>query len=327
MFSNRRYSEKTLEVSLYLIVAAMATMLYFFAGYKLIVLVLFFLPVVLAGAYLGRHRGGILALIASLLTFAVAAIDLEAFGAGLSPLVIGFGLTLWGGTLGLTAIFVGTLSDERRVAFEELHDAHVGVVEVICQYLKSADPRLEHRTKRVVQLCELVADELRLKEKDKDELRIAAQLHGMDNIEVTARVIRRAVGTFHNAKHNDQHTFHGTDLMQSLGDVLAGALPLILGHTERLESALNSEETVTSQVTPLGACVIHAVVRFVELTHDPSTGMEDREAIKTLQADLDDQFHPTVLHALEHVLARLDAAGSEEVRLTDELRELVGAEI
>lgn len=322
MFSNRRYSETTLEVSLYLIVAVMASMLYFFAGYKMAILPLFHLPVVLGAAYLGRHRGGILALICVLLTFAVAAIDLDGFSFGMSPLIIGLSLSLWAGSMGLIAIFVGTLSDDRSTAFDELHDAYIGVVEVVCQYIKSADPHLEDRTKRVATLCGMVADELRLNERDKDELRIAAHLQGMDNIEVTARVIRRAVGDFHNGKLKEQSTFHGTDLIQSLGDVLSGALPLILGHTERLGSALDLSES-RPEGAPLGASVIHAVAKFVELTYAPSTSMSNSDAFKVLRSDLDGQFHPTALHALERVVERLDSPETKPPERPQDLCEMI----
>ena len=40
-------------------------------------------------------------------------------------------LAIWSGVLGLASILTGTLSDERTAKITELHDAYVGVVEVL----------------------------------------------------------------------------------------------------------------------------------------------------------------------------------------------------
>ena len=75
----------------------------------------------------------------------VIALNLGGVSAYTSPLVIALALTIWGAVMGINAILVGTLSDDKMQKIEELHDAYVGVVEVLVQYLNSADPKLKDR--------------------------------------------------------------------------------------------------------------------------------------------------------------------------------------
>ena len=56
-------SDRLLETMLVLITASLACVMYFMADMKIVVLNLFFLPVVLAGFFMGRYRAGVLALL------------------------------------------------------------------------------------------------------------------------------------------------------------------------------------------------------------------------------------------------------------------------
>ena len=71
-----------------------------------------------------------------------------------------------------------------------------------------------------------VARQMRLSEREIDDIRVAALLQDIDNIEVTARVIHRAVDDLQNSRALESNTFHGGDLIQSLGGALTSALPL-----------------------------------------------------------------------------------------------------
>ena len=66
--------------------------------------------------------------------------------------------------------------------------------EVLSRYLKSADPAMKDRSKRVSELSQEVARHMRLSDREVDDVRIASLLQDIDNIEITAKVIHRAVG-------------------------------------------------------------------------------------------------------------------------------------
>ncbi len=312
MFAEKTQSKRITEASLIVICGALTTMLYLVDGYKMVVLNMFYLPVVLAAFYLGRHRAAILAFFSVMLATVVAASDLGSFSGENSHLVIGVSLIVWAAVMGLNALFVGTLSDERGRKIEELHDAYLGVVEVLAQYLKSADPRMNDKSKRIAVLSQEVARRMRLSEREVDDIRVAALLQDIDNIEVTAKVIRRAVGDLQTASGSDEHTFHGGDLVQSLGSVLASSLPLIVSRGHSMEFSL--EDECPRRDEHIGAAIIHVVRQFDALTcsRDP---LEPSAAIAALQTEVDGQYHPGVLSVLSQIADRPESSAND--RLTE----------
>ena len=147
----RKKSEQQLclEIILILICLALCGLLYRVGPYRTVVLNLFYLPVVLAAFFLGRYRAGILALFCVISAAVITALDLNSLAAFTSPLAVGLALTIWGAVMGINALLVGTLSDESAGKIKELHDAYVGVVEVLARYLNSSDPKVCDHTAKV----------------------------------------------------------------------------------------------------------------------------------------------------------------------------------
>jgi hypothetical protein len=290
------HQERTLESMLVLVTAAISCLLYHTEAMKIIVLNLFYLPIVLAGFFLGRYRAGVLALLAVVTATIVICMDFTGFGTMNSPVAIALSVTLWGSVLGLTALLVGTLCDDRDARRVEAHEAQVGVIEVLSRYLQSANPVLESRAKRVASLSEQVAKKMRLSPKEIDDIRVAALLMDMENIEITARVIKKAVGALEDDSQR-QRTFHGTELVQSLGTVLTGAFPLLLNTSE--ESAAAEGHAV-----PFGARIIRTVRAYEAMEADPwQHGDKSPESfIDELQSGIEAEHHPAVLHALRLVV-------------------------
>ena len=133
MFIERIQSKRITEASLIVVCGALTFLLYIVVGHKLIVLNLFYLPIVLSAFYLGRHRAGLLAFFSVLLATMVAAGNLSSFMGEPSNLMIGVSLIVWAFVMGLNALFVGTLSDDWRGKIDELHDAYICVGEVLAQ--------------------------------------------------------------------------------------------------------------------------------------------------------------------------------------------------
>ena len=109
--------------------------------------------------------------------------------------MIGLALTIWAAVLALTAILVGTLSDERSEKIVELHGAYVGVVEVLSRYLNDADPKLNERSALGSELAQEVAARMKLSGREIDDIRVATLLQDMESFEVTAKVIQKAIGS------------------------------------------------------------------------------------------------------------------------------------
>lgn len=294
--------EHLLEIALVIVTLGLSCLMWQLTGYKLVVLNMFFLPVVLAGFFLGRYRAGVLASFAVISASIVTALNLGDFASLSSPLIIGLTVTLWAAVLGLVALLVGTLSDERSRTVRDLHEAHVGVVEVLARYLQSAHPKLKDRSKRIAELSESVARELKMPIRDCDDIRVAALLFDMENIEITARVIRKAVGDLETQQ--EQHSFHGSDLANSLGVVLSSAFPLLMSQSEG--EPLGKHPVLAA--VPLGAHIIRAVRAYDSYVHDVKWGQNDasarQDAVSELRRDIEADYPGHVVDALERVVSR-----------------------
>jgi len=321
---------RALEIMLILVCIGLTCLLYVMQGYKMVILDLFFLPIVLAGFFLGRYHAGILALFCVISASCVAALRLADLAPPSSPLVIALAVTVWAAVLGLTALLIGTLSDDRTRKVKELHDAYVGVVEVLTQYLQNADPHAKTRSIRVAELSQQVAMAMKLTPREIDDVRVAALLYDVGNIEITTRVIRRAVGTIEDESAEKQaSTFQGTDLMLSLGSVLSGAVPLLLNQEAGVPESGIRDQAKSAFEVPAGAQIIRATRAYCTLA-DSALGiarLAPTEIVRQLRDDCEADFNQNVLRALEQVALKTDSeprvaarrAPAEPVEIPEEM--------
>lgn len=294
------------ELMLIIVAIGLTYMFYRMGGFKMVALNLFFLPIVLSGYYLGRTSAGVLAVLCALAVMIVTTFDTSGFAAYNSPLTVGLALTVWAAVLGLTAILVGTLCDERAKQAQELHVAYVGVVEVLSKYLQSGDPKNKARSTRIAEMCQTVGEEMRLSRKQVDDIRVGALLYSLGNVEITTKLITKAVNTLESTPHTgDRHTFLGTDLAHSLGSVLQDAVPLLMNQDDGVSDSMSGvrEHQGDAGEVPLGARVIRAVRAFDALTVD-AFGEEARpveEVLQELRKERSDEFGMDVLDAVERV--------------------------
>ena len=296
---------RVLEFCLIIVTVGLTALLYQFQGHKMVVLNLFFLPIVLTGFYLGRYRAGILALFCVIAASIIAMLDLEGLASFTSPLVMTLSIAVWGSVLGMTALLVGTLSDERTRTMDELHEAYVGVVEVLSQYLQGGHPRLKARSIRIAELSQRVAEQMKLSSKQVDDTRVAALLYDMGDIEITAKVIRRAMGTLEEESTGlSQHTFQGRDFVMSLGPVISGAMPLLLGCDGLTAEVELPSKGKSSQEPPLGARIIRAVRDYNALVQGETgrSQLSPQDAVEEMLQDTSAEYDANVLSALQQVI-------------------------
>jgi hypothetical protein len=269
-------------------------------GYKITVLNLFYLPIVLCGFCLGRYTTGVLAVFCVMTTSLVCALQLNEFSTYTSPLAVGLTVTIWGANLCLTALLVGTLSDERTTQAKELHEAYVGVVEVLAKYLQGGNSHLNDCTNRVVRLSQLIALEMKLSSRTIDDIRVAALMQGFSNIEITTKVISRAVHSLEGRNNAGAFSFHGTDLVQSLGGVLHGAIPILVNQDHVLLAELQQRSPTD---VPIGAQILRVAQAYDALTIGRAgDNLTPQEAIQELRANKAAAYDLDVLDVLERVV-------------------------
>jgi hypothetical protein len=306
----------TLEIFLIVVTLGTAVLFAQMGEYKGVVLNLFYLPIILSGYFLGRTSAGVLALLCVLTVTIATTVVSSGFGAFDTPLMVGLMLTIWGAVLGLAAILVGTLCDQRANTVRELHRAYVGVVEVLSKYLQGGNPRIKARSVRVAELSQMVAEELHLTAKQVDDIRVAALLHDLGNVEITTQVISKAFDTLE--VDMPRHTFLGTELVHSLASVLDGALPLLAGQDEAVQDYLTRGAQVKDQSNPIGAQIIRVVRAHDDLVAAVASGTQDTpaSAVRRLRSDPRSGYDVAVLDALERVVHKSTATQRPEPAYT-----------
>ncbi|HUU81865.1 MAG TPA: HD domain-containing phosphohydrolase [Phycisphaerae bacterium] len=306
------------EIMLIVLVLGMTMLFAMMGQHGLLALNLFFLPVLLCGYFLGRGSAGVMALLSVLAVTIAATWFLPRFGAYDTPVMVGLALTIWAAVLGLAAILMGTLCDERHRTVNELHRAYVGVVEVLFKYLQSSNPQTKARSIRVSELCQRVAMELKLPRKQIDDIRVAALLRDLESVEVTTQLISKAVNTLErDADKTNKHTFLGTDLVHSLGSVLEGALPLIASQNDDLRECLAKHNESHGDDVMIGAKIISVVRAYDALTNSDSGGLpaSPYEALRDLGGE-DSGHEQAVVDALACVVPKpMDAKVLEPVHV------------
>lgn len=288
------------EWMLIFVVIAMAFMIVKMGTFSIVVLNLFYLPIVLSAYYLGRTYSGTLAFFSVVAVTIAVAINSTGFAAYNAPIMIGLVITVWGAVLGLTSLMVGTLSDERAKRLDELHEAYVGVVDVLATYLQSADPQHKARSIRVAELSQKIAAGMKLSPSEVDDVRVAALLHDMGNLEVTTKLISRAVNTLQKEEqHPSMHTFLGSDLVNSLGGVMQGAVPLVVAQNDDLREAILSAEQ-GAMTMPTGARIIRTVRTYDGMTSGLRS-MKPAEAVNQLKSQ-PATHPPEIVDMLEKVI-------------------------
>jgi K+-sensing histidine kinase KdpD len=263
MRSLDRRAERTLEILLVLITLALACVLYAIERSQAVVLNLFFLPVVLAAFFLGTYRAGVLALFAVIAASSVIMCDLAGFSFVQSPVSIALSMIVWGAVLGLTAILVGTLSEERTQRSAAADEAQLGLIEVLAGCLRGGE--VQARSRRLQRLAGEVARRMQLDPADMDALRRAAVLQELE------------------------HAMHHH--------------PLVRDAVQRLQARLPEAAGEGSSQTSRARGILHAVRQYLDLQLDRSDCLTPDEALTRLRDELPQgELDPGVLFVLEEAV-------------------------
>jgi hypothetical protein len=145
------------ETTLLLIILFGVIAIAFLVHYKFAFLNFFFLPVILAGYYLGKKQA---VLTASLCILLVALYHI--FSRVLFRLLPAISLdevlniVTWASFLILTAAIIGMIAEQREARMKSLQRAYSGVLEIILKYLEVADDK-KPRSVRIAQLAGKIA--------------------------------------------------------------------------------------------------------------------------------------------------------------------------
>jgi putative nucleotidyltransferase with HDIG domain len=291
-------------VGVILLVAFLGTL---FVENTSVVLDFYFLPVLIAGYFLGKRSSLLAAVLSILLVLFCALMFPQRMFAGSRIWHDIAAVCGWGGFLILTSIAVGSLYETKERQLEDLKNAYVGVLEILSKYLESTDPYTSGHSMRVSELATAIATEMNLPAGETDNVRVAGLLHDIGKIEISGEVLRKAATLSSGEQaYMESHAQKGARLLSSVGGVLKDVVPLVLSHHRYFVSKLESEDGATPEKVPLGASIIAVADAFDAMTSDRPyrRAMPPWQALEEIVSNSGRQFDPGVVEAFKKVAAR-----------------------
>lgn len=261
-------------------------------------------PVVLAGYYFGRSRALVAALVAAVLVGTFAFVVPGAFTSpriGASQVWLDIGI--WGALLVATAAMIGHLYEVKRCAFEELHGAYNGVLELLSKFIDTADNYTEAHSVRVARYAMEIARRLALPSADREDIRVAALLHDVGKLEVKSGLLRKAGAlTSPERREMRRHPANGAWLLGRMGGMLHNAIPLVLYHHERMDG--RGYYRLRGDEIPLGARILAVADAFDAMTTSRAyrAAMPRQRACQILEDESGKQFDAEVVRVFLQAL-------------------------
>jgi len=166
----------------------------FLIQYRISFLNFFFLPVILAGYYLGKRKGVLLAVMCILFVVLYFVFQEKVFG-DLNPLSFDeiINIVTWGGFLVLTGGLLGSVAEQRENRIRGMKRAYVGVLSVLLRYLEVADEK-ETRPVRVARLAGEMAGRAGLSKREIENVKSAALLCDTGELGASLSLFEDVVG-------------------------------------------------------------------------------------------------------------------------------------
>ena len=277
---------------------------HYFVYQKMAFLNFYYLPVLLAGYFLGR-RIAVLFSVFCVLLLTIFFITTPQF---FSRLEGGFDITLslifWGSFLMLTSYITGTLFMHKEKNLDDLRNAYLGVLEILSKYLESADRYTKGHSVRVANLATEIAIAMELSRIRVENIKAAALLHDIGKVDVSMDLIRKASVLSEEEKREvDTHSEKGAQILQSVGNVLNDAVPIVLLHHKFYIELEQSGKISLTDEAKIGACIIAVSDTYDAITTDRPyrAGKPPVMALEEIEKESGKQFHPDVVKAFKRV--------------------------
>lgn len=280
-------------------------------GEKSIILNFYYLPVLVAGYFLGRRLGVLTSILSILIVLLCALFFPQRFWGNQEIWLNIAELSSWSGFLILASVAVGTLYEQNEGRLQDLKKAYIGILEILSKYLESTDHYTNGHSVRVSELAREIAMAIELPRTEVENIRVAGLLHDIGKVEISGEILRKAAELSTEERELiDTHAVKGAYILSSVGSVLKGVVPIVAAHHKYFVDALEVNDGNGLKI-PLGARVIAVADAFDAMTTDRPyrKGMPPWEAVEEIIGKTKKQFDPEVVEAFKRVInERLERA-------------------
>jgi putative nucleotidyltransferase with HDIG domain len=296
----RQLQDVNKELWLLLMMFALLAGLNYLVASDRMMLGLYVLPSVYSAYTRGRRHAALTALASVLLVILIVYFNPRLFTEQAPVRLLAekwWDITIWGGTLMVTAYAMGTLYEKKEARLRELRDAYKGILEILARFI-GHDDYTYHHSVRVAAYADVIAEYMRLDSKRREDLKDAALLHDLGKREVPRELLYRAT-RFSESEYNEmkKHVEKGADLVQPLGGLLRRVVPIILAHHDRFDGS--GYHPSQGEAIPLEARIIAVADVYDAMTSDREyrKAMSPLDAKETIRKGSGADFDPAVVEA------------------------------
>jgi len=272
----------------------------FLVRYRFSFLNFFFLPVILAGYYLGKRKGVLLATLCVLLVALYYVFQRNVFGSDVHLTFDEFvNIITWGGFLLLTGGILGSVAEQREKKVQNMKQAYAGVLAVLLKYLEVADEE-ETRSVRIARLAGGMAERAGLNRREVENIKSAALLCEAGDLGSSLTLFGDVASFMELEKRkgpglSDKEQVYlktTASLLKEIGPLLEGYFKCYVRDTESLDKALESVPVGSSLIALAGLydrIITQGVARL---------GQAEMRSIQDLQALKGRAFSEQAIRAL-----------------------------
>ena len=198
-----------------------------------------------------------------------------------------------------------SMAIENAALYEDIERSYFSTVKALAKAIEVKDPYTHGHSERVTEYALLIADAMRLEERDRQKLKYAATLHDIGKIGIAGRVLNKPGNlTDEEYSHVKTHPMLGDSIIEPV-DFLQGPRPIILHHHERFDGTGYPLGLKGSGI-PLCARILSVADAFEAMRSDRPyrralpLGMATEELIR----NAGNQFDPEVVEVFLAILER-----------------------
>ena len=299
------------ELVIIFLLVVVASFIYFLVANQRAFLNFFYLPVLLGSYFFGKKHGTYSAVLSVIMVFSMAYFVPGTFSVNKGGMVNNSlskwaDIVTWGGFLIITGYAIGVLYEKKEKYYKELSQTYQGIVTMLSLVVDSVDRYTQNHSYRVSKYAERMAMAAHLSEPETEDIRIAALLHDLGKIGVSAEILNKIGGLSEEERREmSSHTKKAEDILDPLGGRVLSILPLIINHHERHDG--NGYNSLMGDSIPIGAKIIAVADVYDALTTDRPyrkalTPLEGRDEIVKGSGT---HFDPETVMYFEHIFPTL----------------------
>ena len=278
-----------------------AELINFYLMSKVSFLNFFYLPVLLAGYYLGK-RAALTTSVASVFLISLFFIVWPDYMSGPQRLLDTFvDLAVWAFFLLLAGLLIGTLYEQKEKKVEQLKFAYVGILEILSKYLDSYDRHTQGHSVRVSRLAMEIAIYLKLPRQIVESIRVAGLLHDIGKADISLDLLQKSAKLSREEKDLiDSHSDNGAQILGLVGDVLQESIPIVQSHHKHYLSKEFGN-------VPLEARIISVADAYDAMVSDRPYRQAKTpwQAIEEIEKETGKKFDPVVVEALKVIITKI----------------------